>query len=72
MAFGDEVRQALGGLPIEGLASASQVQLKGYSEDCNVYSMRATAVTQLISVIEAAPPSTGSEAGALPIPSEHT
>ena len=54
LAFGDEVRLALGDLLADGLWCASRVQLKGYAEACNVYAMQAPGVPQLLSVLETA------------------
>jgi adenylate cyclase len=52
LAFGEEVRQTLNGLPIDSLASAYEIKLKGYAEACTVYAMRAAAVSEFASPIE--------------------
>ena len=48
LAFGDEIRERLGSLLTDGLACVSQIQLKGYAEACNVYTMQAACVPQLL------------------------
>ncbi len=52
LAFGEAIRLALGGLG-DRLVCASQIRLKGYTEPCNVYSMQAADLPQLLSLLEA-------------------
>lgn len=66
LAFGDEVRATLAGLPVENVLRAAQVQLKGYAEGCTVYAMRASAVPQLIPLIEGALSASVQPAAAMP------
>ena len=53
VAFGDEVQRVLGDSPVAAVARVHRIQLKGYTEECNVYCMLVDRVPELLSLMDA-------------------
>jgi len=52
IAFGEEVRQVLGGTLVAAVTRTHRLQLKGYAEECDVYGMPVAKIPDLLSLMD--------------------